>query len=194
MKSVLVLYATHEGYSGRIANYVSAALKAHDLVTHVVNAANAGTGFSPAECSAAILIASVHGSRHKREMIEFVKRYRADLERIPTAFLSVSLTEAGAENAGAPPERRAEASADVRRMLETFLAETGWRPTFVRPVAGALAYSKYNFFMRYVMKQIARKAGGDVDTSRDYEYTDWKALDRLVEELVPAIAEPVLQA
>jgi menaquinone-dependent protoporphyrinogen IX oxidase len=27
-----------------------------------------------------------------------------------------------------------------------------------------------------------KRAGGDIDTSRDYEYTDWVALDHFVEE------------
>jgi len=194
MKPVLVLYATREGHSRRVAEYVAAALRTHDLVTHFADAGSVPADFSPAEYSAAILTASVHGSRHEPEMIQFVKRHRGELERIPTVFLSVSLSEAGAENTGASPERRAQASADVKRMLEAFLAETGWRPTFVEPVAGALAYSRYNFFMRYIMRQISRKAGGDVDTSHDYEYTDWKALDRIVEEFVPAIAEPAVRA
>jgi menaquinone-dependent protoporphyrinogen oxidase len=48
------------------------------------------------------------------------------------------------------------------------------------PVAGALAYSRYNFIIRFVMKQIARKAGAPTDTSRDYELTDWPTLDRFV--------------
>jgi hypothetical protein len=40
------------------------------------------------------------------------------LERIPTAFLSVSLSEADAEDTSAPPERRAQAAADVERMID----------------------------------------------------------------------------
>ena len=32
------------------------------------------------------------------------------------------------------------------------------------------------------MRRIAKKAGAETDTSRDYEYTDWVALDRFVEE------------
>jgi len=32
------------------------------------------------------------------------------------------------------------------------------------------------------MKIIARKAGGHTDVSRNYEYTDWAALERFVEE------------
>jgi menaquinone-dependent protoporphyrinogen oxidase len=50
-------------------------------------------------------------------------------------------------------------------------------------VAGAILYTKYNFLLRFVMKQIAKKAGASTETSQDYEYTDWVALDRFVEEL-----------
>ena len=43
---------------------------------------------------------------------------------------------------------------------------------------------------RLVMRVIAKRAGGDTDTSRDYVYTDWEALERfageLAEELEPA--------
>jgi menaquinone-dependent protoporphyrinogen oxidase len=191
MKPVLVLYATREGHTRRVADYLTAALRTHNLVTHTIDVSSIRAGFPLDEYSAAILTASVHGSRHESEMIQFVKLHRAELERIPTAFLSVSLTEAGAENSAAPSQRRAQASADVRKMIDSFLKETGWRPTFVKAAAGALAYSKYNFLMRFVMKRIARAAGGDTDTSRDYEYTDWKALARLVDEFAPAIAEPV---
>ena len=47
-------------------------------------------------------------------------------------------------------------------------------------------YSKYNFLVRFFMRRIAQKEGGDTDTSRDYEYTDWEALDRLVDEVAAA--------
>jgi menaquinone-dependent protoporphyrinogen oxidase len=34
------------------------------------------------------------------------------------------------------------------------------------------------------MKRISRKAGGPVDTSRDYEFTDWNRIDQLVDDLL----------
>jgi len=34
------------------------------------------------------------------------------------------------------------------------------------------------------MKRIARKSGGDTDTSRDYEYTDWAAVDDFAQRFV----------
>jgi len=60
--------------------------------------------------------------------------------------------------------------------------KTGWHPARVELVAGALPYSKYNFLIRYVMRRIAAKEGGDTDTSHDYEYTDWEAVDRFARD------------
>ena len=40
------------------------------------------------------------------------------------------------------------------------------------------------------MKRIARKAGGATDTSRDYEYTDWAALDEFVDRFSRRFGTP----
>ncbi len=66
--------------------------------------------------------------------------------------------------------------------MDTFFIETGWTPHQAHGVAGALFYTKYNPLVRMVLKRIAKKAGGATDTSRDYEYTDWAALERIVED------------
>jgi menaquinone-dependent protoporphyrinogen oxidase len=131
--------------------------------------------------------ASVHAGHHEPEMIAFVKRHRQALERLGAAFLSVTLSEAGAEDVRAPRESREQAAADAQRMIEVFEQETGWRPARVLPVAGALAYSQYNFFIRFVMKRIARKAGAPTDASRDYEFTDWSTLDSFIRDVTLAV-------
>jgi menaquinone-dependent protoporphyrinogen oxidase len=124
-------------------------------------------------------------------MLDFIKLYKTELEDLPTAFLSVSLSEAGAEDAAALPERRGQAGADVQKMIDAFITETGWRPNKIQAVAGALRYTKYNRLLRFVMKRIAARAGGSTDTSRDHEYTDWAALDRLIDELAHALDENI---
>jgi menaquinone-dependent protoporphyrinogen oxidase len=184
MKPILVLYATHEGQTQRIAERVAASVQARGLLTDVVNAAHIPARFSLDDHSAAIVAASVHAGRHEKEIVKFVKDHVQELERIPTAFLSLSLSEAGAEDAMAPPEKRAQAAADATRMIDEFLTETGWRPSSIQAVAGALLYTKYNFLLRFVMKRISRLAGGITDTSKDHEFTDWDALDKLVDEFV----------
>lgn len=91
------------------------------------------------------------------------------------------------EDSNALPQKRAEAQADVRRTIDGFLAETGWHSSQVEAGAGALMYSRYNFAIRFVMRLIARKAGAPVDTSRDYEFTDWTKLHGLVQEFVQSV-------
>jgi menaquinone-dependent protoporphyrinogen oxidase len=117
-------------------------------------------------------------------MVAFVKGHLPELERMPTVFLSVSLSEAGAEDMTAPYEERFKAAEEVQQMMEAFLAETGWHPSKILAVAGALMYTKYSFLVRLVIKRIARLHGASTDTSRDHELTDWAALDHLVDELV----------
>lgn len=187
MKPVVVLYATREGQARRVAERLAEAVRKHKLGTDLMDLAQLPSGFTLAGYSAAIVSASIHVGKHEREVVAFARHHAASLNRIPTAFVSVSLSEAGAEDMDAPEERRAQAAADVRRMIDGFLKETGWRPTLIQAVAGALRYSQYNFLVRFVMKRISRKAGGDTDTSRDYEYTDWTAVDRIADELVRAI-------
>jgi menaquinone-dependent protoporphyrinogen oxidase len=191
MKPILVLYATREGQTRRIAEYLAAAAQARGLYAHAADASQVPAGFSLDNYSAAILSASVHGGRHEKEMLDFIKLYKTELELLPTVFLSISLSEAGAEDAAAPPERRGQAAADVQKMIDAFVAETGWHPDKIQAVAGALRYTKYNRLLRFVMKRIAARAGGSTDISRDHEYTDWAALDRVMDELAQALDENI---
>jgi menaquinone-dependent protoporphyrinogen oxidase len=183
MKPVLVLYATREGHTRRIAEHIAATVRARGHDAQVVDAAHVPAGFSLDAYAAAVIAASVHAGQHEKEIVEFVNLHRAELEHIPAVFLSVSLSEAGVEDPASTPERRAQAAADVQRMIDAFLKATGWHPSKVRAVAGALSYSKYNFLVRFVMKRIAKAQGASTDTSRDHELTDWAALDHIVDEL-----------
>ena len=44
--------------------------------------------------------------------------------------------------------------------------------------------------MKLVMRFIVKSAGGDTDTSRDREYTDWDAVDRFAAEFEYPLREP----
>ena len=79
----------------------------------------------------------------------------------------------------------------LKTIMDGFLAETGWKPSITKVVAGALPYTRYNWFIRRVMKRIAAKAGGDTDSTRDYEYTDWQDLRRFTEEFGVLVARRV---
>ena len=188
MDPILVLYATREGQTRKIAEHVADALRSRGLTADVHDVAE--TQPQLAEYGAAVLAASLHAGKHEREFVRFVKEHREQLERMPAAFLSVSLAEAGAEDARRTPEARAEAARQVQETLDRFYEQTGWRPTATLPVAGALLYTKYGFLIRFIMKQISKKEGGSTDTTHDHEYTDWSALDRFVDALVQSGFRP----
>lgn len=178
---VAVLYATFHEHTRSIAERIAADLESRGFRAEIHDV-RAMTAFDPLAYTAAVLAAPVYLGRHHRDMVAFVTEHRTALEQLPTAFISVTLSEAGAEREFVTPQQRRQSVADVQMMLDRFVAETGWHPTRVKPVAGAIAYTRYNFLLRFGLKQIAKKAGAGLDTSRDYDYTDYDALDAFITE------------
>jgi len=183
MKFIGVIYATREGHTAKVAARIAAGLHAQGFRAGLFDVKEEGPAIDLKLCDAVVIAASVHVGKHEPEIVKFVQQHVSRLELIPSAFISVTLSEAGVERPSATPEEHARFAADVEGVIERFLKETGWHPKRIKPVAGAILYTKYNFFVRFVMKQIAKKAGGDTDTSRDYDYTDWASLDDFVKEL-----------
>jgi menaquinone-dependent protoporphyrinogen oxidase len=184
MKPILIVYATREGQTRRIAEHIAADIRAHGRTAEVANARDPQVSRALAGCAAVVVAASIHMGKHEPEMVAFVREQRSALETLPAAFLSVSMAEAGAEDERASAESRAQARRDVEEQIKDFFDRTAWHPARVKPVAGALLYTKYNFIVRFMMKQIVKKKGGSTDTSRDHEYTDWAALDHFVSDLL----------
>src|SRR6185369_3431973 len=168
-----VFFATREGQSERVAEHVASDLRSRGVDTDVVNVKHVQGEVDWRNYGAAFVVASVHLEHHEKEMVQFVRQSRHELERLHAAFLSLTLSQAGAEDAiDSTPSQREQAHADALRMIEGFTRATGWRPERSLTVAGALAYSKYNFIVKWIMKLIAHKAGFDGPTTRDYEFTN----------------------
>jgi len=166
MARIAVLFGTTDGHTARVARHVANVLRGLGHALEVVDLReDALPSFTGLE--AVIVAGSVRMGRFQRKLVEFVRDHREAIARLPNAFLAVSLAAAHDTEA---------AKREVVKTLARFGAQTRWAPQATIPVAGALLYTRYGFFKRFVMRTIARKAGGDTDTSRDYEYTDWPAL------------------
>jgi menaquinone-dependent protoporphyrinogen oxidase len=184
VSTLAVFYATREGQTRRIAEYVANALRRRGLGVDVVDVGDAPPpGLDVARYAAAVLASPIHMGKHERSMIRFVRAHRAALGRLPTAFLSVSLSQAAVENANASAARRRRAANEVAKTIERFVRTTRFRPTRVQPVAGALLYRQYGVALRLLMRFISKVVGASADASRDHEYTDWKALARFADEM-----------
>lgn len=181
---IAVCYATREGQTRRIAEHVAERLRDVDVAADLFDVARLPDDFALEGYDAALLAASVHVGKHEREMIAFARAHHAELHRLPCAFLSVSLSAAGVDDAGRTAEQRHAAARSLAEALDRFFHHADWHPRRVLPVAGALPYTRYNPFIRWLMKQIVKRAGGTTDTHHDHEFTDWGALDRFVDGFV----------
>ncbi len=168
MASILVLFGTGEGQTSKVADRIGTTLtdRGHDIDTVDVEEVHDGTELDAFD--AVVIGSSIHIGKHHADIQEFVRANSEPLNSLPTAFFQISLSSAVDD-----PERRAEAA----RYVDEFLDESGWQPDRIGLFGGALRYSKYGFLKRLLIKRIARDATGDVDTSQDYEYTDWDEVD-----------------
>lgn len=178
-----VFYATREGQSELVAQRVAGDLRSRAVETDVINVKDIRGRVDWDAYDAAFVVASVHVGRHEKEMIEFVKRSKRELEALNASFLSLTLSQAGAELDTNTPARRKKAHSEALRMVADFAKDTGWRFEHSLTVAGALMYTKYNFLVKWVMEFIARAEGFDGPTTRDYEFTNWSTVDRFVDEV-----------
>ena len=167
MPKILILYATTEGQTGRIAQKMAQALRAKGHAAEAVAIDLRARDIDLANCDGVIVGASIHYGRHPRRLYSMVRSHRAGLESRPNAFFSVSLSAGGP---GAKP-------AAAKRYVDAFLRSVRWRPQQTATFAGAIRYSMYGALKRRLMILFVGLAGGDTDTSRDYEYTDWSAVE-----------------
>lgn len=179
---ILAVYGSNYGQAQAVLQRVTAALEArgHSVTTFKGDAAPANLVVG--DFDAAVVAASIRMGKYQPYMLDFV-RSRADaLNALPTAFVSVNGTREASD-----AEWQDEAAGFVREFLE----QTGLRPRWQASFAGKLQYRSYDLFTRWIMKRITRGRGGPVDTSRDYEYTDWDAVDRFAGEVAHGLGAPV---
>lgn len=175
---LLVLFESRHGQSEKIAAHITVLAARHGIDAR---ARNIDYATPPGDDRAIIVVAPVYFGRHSRRLRRYLRHWADCLASVPTAFVSVS-------NSAAAPgaAERAEARAVARR----FVSEVSLHAAPVVIAGGALAYPRYPFFLRWVMRRIAAKAGAPVDTSRSHELTDWSALDDALASFLEQFARP----
>lgn len=171
MPGVLVLYATREGHTRKVASRIADGLRRRGAEVALIDAANAGATAS-LELAAFDLIvvgASMHAGGIEPEIVRFVAQHAEVISRQERSLFLVLLSVATKD-----PELREKSLADARAKLARQIRVDFGKPEMI---AGALSYSKYSWPIKAIMRRIAGQAGGDTDTSRDYEYTDWDQVD-----------------
>jgi menaquinone-dependent protoporphyrinogen oxidase len=172
---VLILFASRHGHTERIAARIAQNLCARSVPAHVQRVGDEAP--APAGFAGVVIAGSVHAGSHQRELREYVALHRDELNRMTSAFISVSLTAADDTD---------EARATTGRLISDFIDATGWRPGLSLAVAGALQFEEYDFATRLVMRVIAKQHGAD--TRHDQVFTDWEAVDAFAADLAEHVA------
>jgi menaquinone-dependent protoporphyrinogen oxidase len=180
MARILVVFGTTEGQTAKIGEALAAAMREQGADVDVIDAAAQNP--SPEPYIGIVVAASVHAGAYQRRLRRWVRTHVAVLQARRTAFVSVCLGVL---------EHNPATDRELQAIVDRFVSSTGWQPGVTKHVAGALPYRKYNWLKRWLMLRIVRKAGGDTDTSRDYEYTDWEDVRRFAIDFARRLeAEP----
>jgi menaquinone-dependent protoporphyrinogen oxidase len=181
MQPILVAYATTEGHTRKVAEFIAQRLRIRGHRVDLVDVATASALDVSAAYQAAFVGGSVHQHKHQSALLHFAKNNRDWLAAMPVALFSVSLAAATDDMDG-----RLEA----RRMADEFVDESGLKPLVTRCIAGALKYTQYDYFKRLLMRMISKQQGRSTDTSKDTEYTNWDDAEAFVDEFLAAARIP----
>lgn len=175
----LVVYATTEGQTRKIAQFVADRIKVHNQNVDLLDATDPSIADVKLRSYDGVIIAcSLHVGKFQTSIEEFIRERHQTLNGMRTVFLPVSLSAASKD------------ADDIKGLAECtskFLEDTGWKPGETHNVAGAFRYTQYDFFKRWGMKLIAYQKGVSTDTSKDLELTDWVALTRATDDFVATV-------
>lgn len=169
---LLLIYASSDGQTKKISHFLVNEAQKSGHGIELVNARD--LLLPPGDYDGVIVAASVHMQHYQKSIMRYLKKYHERLNVIPGIFVSVSLTATGDNR---------EAMKELKLYTNDFLKSSGWKPIHIEFVAGALLYTKYGFLKRFIMHKISQSTGGDSDTSRDYEYTDWEQVKNIIRKL-----------
>ena len=107
--------------------------------------------------------ASIRYGKLCRNMLDFINNHKIQLDLLPNAFFLVCLT-------ARKPEK---ATPENNLYMAKFERLSRWQPRLKGVFAGALLYSRYNWWQTLIIQLIMKITGGSTDKDKDIELTDW---------------------
>ena len=178
MTNILLVFYTSEGQTGKIAERVAGVLRDLGDTVDVHDVAGAP---APDAYDGVIVGDPIHAVHHSKALTHYLRDHVEVLNTRPSALFQVSLTSANPDD---------EHTATAQGLVHELLERTGFDPDLVGLFAGALVYTQYGWLKRRVMRAIVRREDGDTDMSRDYEYTDWQAVEQFARDVHTVFTAP----
>lgn len=175
---LLILYGTTEGQTRKIAHFLEDEAEQRGWTANMYDLSQETPSLTGYD--AVVMASSIHMGKYQAAVADFAIRNAVELNKIPSAFLSVSLTAAGNDE---------ESWKELHEITDHFLKHCEWNPTQTLQVAGALKYTQYDWLKKQLLRMIAKNSGGSTDTKHDHEYTNWEEVRGFVKGFLPAKTE-----
>jgi len=177
VSEILILYATWHGHAQEVAERIASVARSSGVNSQVHEAREfARSGMKIDGFDGVIVAGSVHFGTHGAALRNAVRAIVPRMSRLRSAFVSIS---------GAAASLDGQEAADG--YLQRFLRDTGWKPDATLSCAGAIRYSRYDPFTRWLMRFTSRVAGRTTDMSGDHVYTDWAVLVAFAQEFIESV-------
>ena len=168
----LILYSSRDGQTREIAARIAQTLAPQQLCD-VIDLLEAQK-VEWSQYDRVLIGASIRYGHFHPALIKFVTQHRAELLQRVSGFFSVNLTARKAD----------KCTPATNAYTRKFLEQSQWQPDCCAVFAGALRYPRYRWFDRVMIQLIMRMTGGETDTSKEVEYTDWNKVTVFAQDFV----------
>jgi len=159
----LVLYSSVDGQTVKIINRIIELIEGEATLINIDD--NPEVDFSLYD--KVLIGGSIRYGNFRKNLLTFVNQHKTQLDSLPNAFFVVCLT---ARN----PEKAIPAN---NAYMAKFDQLSEWQPRLKGVFAGALLYSRYNWWQTLIIQLIMKMTGGSTDSSQDIELTDWSKVE-----------------
>lgn len=168
----LILYSSRDGQTREIAARIAQTLAPQQLCDVIDLLEVQQVEWS--QYDRVLIGASIRYGHFHSALMKFVTQHKAELHQRVSGFFSVNLTARKAD----------KCTPATNAYTHKFLEQSPWQPDCCAVFAGALRYPRYRWFDRVMIQLIMRMTGGETDTSKEVEYTDWNKVAVFAQDFV----------
>lgn len=156
----LVLYSSVDGQTLKILNHINELVEGELAMFDI----DSSPVIDFSQYDKVLVGASIRYGNFRKNLLCYLNQHKEQLDLLPNAFFLVCLT-------ARKPEKSCP---DNNAYMAKFDQLSQWQPRLKGVFAGALLYSRYNWWQTLIIQLIMKMTGGSTDTSQDVELTDWK--------------------
>ena len=168
---LLILYSTVDGHTKNICEYIYRNLKRKKNIS--LYSIEEFGNYKLEEYNEVVIGASVRYGYHRKNVYDFVQNNLEQLNNLKTAFFSLNLTARKLE----------KSTPETNPYIIKFLKKVKWNPSTKEVFAGRLDYPSLDTFNKLAILFIMFITNGPKDTSKTYELTDWRKVDKLINSI-----------